>query len=230
MHGGPYTLSLELESPRLRRELFPWDVAEVDLSAILSSVPATNNINTTAADAAVVIADCGRTINVRLPSVVDLSAFWPPGRAKDGAVVGFHVDEEEEEHHLEVQILGCDLGITFTLGTAAIEIPTQLQPSIAQNACRSTPFRVCLRDDAGARVGTVSGAFLARRGRAINGPSSTAEHSVANRPEAGSAAVLRRQTNNGDVRRGCLLEATDTSEELAITVRTRTCSTKAENV
>lgn len=217
MHGA-YTLSLELEAPRLRREPFPWDVAKVELSAILSSVPTTcrRTINSSAADAAVVAADCDRTINVRLPSVVDLTAFWLPGRAKDGTVGGFHVDQEDERH-LEVQILGCDLGITFTLGTASIEIPTQLKPSIAQNACRSTPFRVCLRDDAGARVGTVSGAFLARRGRAINGPPSTAEHYVATQPEAGSAAVLRRQ-NNGDAHRGCLLEATKTSEELAMKV------------
>lgn len=224
MYDGAYTLSLELEAPRLRREAFPWDVAEVELSAILSFNPTAHPTTAAAAPAAaVVVADCRRIINVRLPSVVDLSAFWPPGGAKDGTAGGSYVDQEEE-HHLEVQILGCDLGITFTLGTASIEVPTQLKPSIAQNACRSTPFRVCLRDDSGARVGTVSGAFLARRGRAIDGPPSTAEHAVAKQPEAGSAAAVLRRPSDGDADRGCLLGATKTSEELATKVRVHSCS------
>lgn len=220
MHGA-YTLSLELEAPRLRREAFPWDVAEVELSAILSFNPTTRRPTTGAAApaAAVVGADCGRIINVRLPSVVDLSAFWPPGEAKDGTAGGSHVDLEEEHHHLEVQILGCDLGVTFPLGTASIEVPTQLKPSISQNACRSTPFRVCLKDDSGARVGTVSGAFLARRGRAIDGPPSTAEHAVSKQPEAGSAAAVLRRQSDGDADRGRLLGAMKTSEELASKVR-----------
>lgn len=219
MHdGGAYTLSLELEAPRLRREAFPWDVAQVQLSAVLSSTPTTSS---TAADAAAAtVAECGRIMNnVRLPSVVDLSALWPPSGAKDCTTEGLHVDREEE-HHLEAQILGCDLGITFTLGTASIEVPTQLKPSIAQNACRSTPFRVCLRDDAGARVGTISGAFLTRRGRAMDGSPLVAEHAVAKQSESGSAAVCGRQ-GDGDADQGSLLGATKTSEELAAKVRTR---------
>ena len=222
MHDGAYALSLELEAPRLRREAFPWDVAEVELSATLSSNP--NTTAAAAAVAAVSVADCGRITNVRLPSVVDLSAFWPPGGAKDGTADGFHVDQEE--HHLEVQILGCDLGVTFTLGTASIEVPTQLKPSISQSACRSTPFRVCLRDDAGARVGTVSGTFLARRGRAIDGPPSTADRAV-KQSEARSVAVLGRQSD-GDADRGRLLGATKTSEKLAIQVRAHSCYLEVE--
>lgn len=237
-----HTLSVELEAPRVRREAFPWDVADVTMSAILSSnktttattptttcsssAAATATADTAADDA--VGADCDRTtstINVRLPSVVDLSKFWPQGGGKDSTAEGHHRAVREEEQ-LEVEVLGCDLGVSFTLGTASIPVPTQLKPSIDQNACRSNPFRVCLRDDAGARVGTISGSFLARRGRAIDDPPSTAQHhAAAEQSEAGSAVVLRREAGDDDDvdHRASLLGDTKTSEESAAKVRTRSC-------
>ena len=254
-----HTLGLELEAPRLRREAFPWDVADVELPAILSSNKATTTTSPTTAGVAtaattatttattttaaggtgaLVVADCDRTINsstlnVRLPSVVDLSAFWPVGGCTDSRAEGHHHAVQEKQ--LEVEILGCDLGIMFTLGTASIQVPSQLKPSIDQNACRSSPFRVCLWDDAGARVGTVSGAFLARRRGVLDAPpsmaqrhaglkQSTAQPAVKEQSEAGdsAAAVFRREGAADDIAdRASLLGDMKASEEPAAKVRIR---------
>lgn len=137
------TISLELEEPRIRREAFPWGAADVEMCADLRVARA-----------------AATATRVHLPSVVDLSTLQQPHVGDPATTGGNRV---EEIKLLEVEVLGCDLGITFTLGTAIVDVPLKLKPSLAQNACRSDPFRASVTDDAGARIGTLSGAFIARR-------------------------------------------------------------------
>lgn len=136
------TLTLELDTPRIRREAFPWGVAEVALSARISY-------------------KSSRFRRTDLPSEIDLSALLSPTERGKAGAGSRH--RSEKDATLDLEILGCDHGIEFTLGSATIELPVGLGPTVDQSVCRSDPFRVCVKDDAGARAGTIGGVFLARR-------------------------------------------------------------------
>lgn len=90
----------------------------------------------------------GRHI-VSLPCVVGLNTVLAPG-----ADEGF----ETAAGALQVEVMGCDNGVTFSLGLASVPLPAAgpglQQPSIADNQ-----FRVCLRGATGARTGTLVGSF-----------------------------------------------------------------------
>lgn len=135
-------LSLELESPRLRREAFPWGAAEAELSANLF------------------VTNSSHRKLVCLPSVCDLGTLLPQQAC---SAAGGTNGKDKTRVSLTIEIMGCDHGITFPLGKATLDIPLKLKPGLDQNSSRSDPFRVCVMDDTGARAGTLSGAFVARR-------------------------------------------------------------------
>lgn len=137
--------SLELNVPRLRPNALPWGSAEVQLTAVICSS-----------------ATSCTAINLDLPSVLeDLSAVLEPeGYADDDAT------EQHRSQSLGVEILGCDHGISFSLGTAMLDIPAAYQAGRPKTSSAPENFRVSLTDRTGARVGTLSGAFVTRQ-RAI---------------------------------------------------------------
>lgn len=189
------SLSLELEAPRIRREAFPWGAADAELPASLFASTATSDLCRT---------------RVHLPSVVDLSGLVPPEFDNNADNAG--ACSSKGMKSLNVELLACDHGITFALGTASIELPARLKPHLDQTACRSDPFRVCLKDDTGAIAGTLGGVFWARRRVAADLPSAMA---VSNRGDivGSSAAVSHGQSKNSSASQEILPEENASRDE-----------------
>lgn len=175
-------LCLELETPRLRCETFPWGPAEAELSANLY------------------IANSSHRTLVRLPSDCDISTLLPQAHSAAGGTQ--HGGNDKTHVSLAIEIMGCDHGITFPLGKAMLEVPLKLKPSLDQTSSRPDPFRVCVMDDAGARAGTLSGAFVARR-RAVG----LSPPVVVRAPDSGTegaSSPLRRVGDAGQANASCV--------------------------
>lgn len=140
-------LTLVLDAPRLRREAFPCGAAEVEVSATISSSTGL---------------ECRHCTHIRLPSTSDLSVLFRREcvNQDDAAKKSSHSDESQT---IYVRVVGSDHGMSFALGTAVVEVPIGLKPSLTQNARRSDPFVLCIKDDEGARIGSLSGHFVASR-------------------------------------------------------------------
>lgn len=143
-------LNLELNVPRLRPNAFPWGAAEVNLAAKIR-VSSSNSL----------------IRRVDLPSSVDLSTLLLLS-SEEGCLSAS--DEEDNTQQptrtrksLDVEIIGCDHGITFSIGTVTLNIPDSLKPGPEQTSSNPEAFRLALMDGTAARVGMISGAFVARR-------------------------------------------------------------------
>lgn len=161
-------LSLELNAPRLRPNAFPWGVAEVKLTAAISSSSS----------------QCLVT-RVNLPSIVDVRTVIPQlnlGNSSDDADNGL----SGHKTSLDIEIEGCDHGITFAVGMGTVEMPVSLQPGPEQTSSTPYLFRLPLIDGTGVRVGTISGAFIARRTAIV--PTSLVASSAA---DAGHEGLLQ---------------------------------------
>lgn len=134
MHDGTTRkcLNLELHAPQFRPEAFPWGSANVEIHAVFAAQQAYRRV-------------------LSLPCVMDLSALLFPGDKADC--------QSEAAKSLDVEIMGCDNGVTFTLGNASIPLPPTLQ---ATSILSDHQFRVCITGEEGVRIGTLLGKIQAR--------------------------------------------------------------------
>lgn len=175
--------TLSLSSPRLRPNVCPWGVAKVKLSAALR-----------------VSSGDQHAIHVDLPcNDVDISVLLPEDK------FDCYAENNGKPHSnttsLDVDVMGCDHGITFSIGTATLEMPCFLNPALGQTLSKPTAFRLALVDGTRARVGIISGAFVAatstvkRPAVAFDIVSTVAQDSTDDAPELDNGEDGERKIN-----------------------------------
>lgn len=177
-------LNLELNVPRLRPSAFPWGAAEVTLAATIR----TSSSN-----------DSSFIRHVDLPSNVDLSTVFLPSpedylRASDEED---NAQPTRRGESLAVEIIGCDHGVTFSIGTATLDIPYSLKPGSEQTSSKPKAFRLALMDGTAAKVGVITGVFVARRQAVAPEPKS-----VETQPTAATSDMIESQESRGHGRGG----------------------------
>lgn len=175
--------TLSLSSPRLRPNVCPWGVVEVKLSAALR-----------------ISSGDQHAIHVDLPcDDVDISALLPED--KSDCCAENNGKRQHNTTSLDVEVMGCDHGITFSIGTATLDMPCFLNPASRETPSRSTAFRLTLVDGARARVGMVSGAIVVANSR-VERPtvpcdpvSTVAQDSKNDAPELGNGEHVKHKSN-----------------------------------
>ncbi len=126
-HSTESSLYVHLQDAQFRPEAFPWGPID--------------NVEMQASFAA------GRYM-VSLPCKVDVSEVIAPGAEEEqlGAATS-----------LDVEIIGNDNGVAFTIGNASVPLPPGRE--LQQTSISDNQFRASLRSATGARTGTLVGSF-----------------------------------------------------------------------
>lgn len=142
-------LSLELDTPQICRGV---SLRLVEGTKLVAEVRSSSS-NATGTSC--------RPIRISLPSSVDVTKILQPCSTDHGDAGGGKASRLGEA--LSVEILGYDGDVTFSIGTAVIEIPQDLRSSFDQSGGRSSAFCTVVEDCSGSGTGTLSGTFLSRQ-------------------------------------------------------------------
>lgn len=155
-HNTESSLHVHLQDPQVRPEAFSWGSVE-DVEMQASF-------------------SAGRHI-VSLPCKVDVSEVLVPGveEAQLGAAT-----------NLDVEIIGNDNGVAFTIGNASVPLPSGRE--LQQTSISDSQFRASLRGATGERTGTLVGSFQVRGSTSL-GPDADEAVGATAPPQAGSTGI-----------------------------------------